>query len=105
MRKIVSGLFVSLDGVAETPEKWRLPFDAETGAQVGKGLTDTDTILLGRRTYLEFADFWPKMTGEVPMADFLNDTPKFIASTTLSEPLSWKNSTLLTGDLTEALTE
>jgi dihydrofolate reductase len=68
------------------------------------GIAHADAILLGRRTYLEFADLWPKQGSEVPMADFLNNTPKYIVSHTL-QTLKWGPAKLLTGDLADAVTE
>jgi dihydrofolate reductase len=97
MRKIVAGLFMSLDGVVESPSRWVL-FNAEMQEVIGAGIAQSDAILLGRRTYLEFAALWPKQL-ESPMAAYMNDTPKYVASTTLKEPLEWKNSRLLRGDL------
>jgi hypothetical protein len=54
MRKIVAGLFITLDGVVESPKDWA-SFVSEMGAMMGAGLAQSDAILLGRRTYLEFA--------------------------------------------------
>jgi dihydrofolate reductase len=104
MRKITAGLFVSLDGVAESPGDWRLPFDAETGDVMSRGLAKTDAILLGRRTYLEFAAYWPNAGRDVPMARWMNETPKYVASRTGPE-LSWANSTLIADDLGRRLEE
>jgi dihydrofolate reductase len=103
MRRIVSGLFMSLDGVAEKPHQWRLPFDAETSESIGAGFQEADAVLLGRNTYLEFAEFWPNAGSEVPMADFLNNTQKYVVSGTLQPPLPWANSTLLGADLAAEL--
>jgi dihydrofolate reductase len=103
MRKITAGLFMSLDGVAESPSKWAYPhFDDEAMAAINEGLPEADAILLGRRTYLEFADLWPGREG--PMADFLNGTPKHVVSSTL-DTLEWGPATLVEGDLAETLTE
>jgi dihydrofolate reductase len=55
-------------------------------------------ILLGRRTYEDFYGYWPKQTDN-PYTEVLNQTPKYVASTTAAEPLPWQNSTLLSGDL------
>jgi dihydrofolate reductase len=60
MRKIVAGLFVSLDGVMEAPDRWHFPyFNDEMGAAVAAQMAAADTMLLGRRTYQEFAAYWP----------------------------------------------
>jgi dihydrofolate reductase len=61
-------------------------------------------VLLGRRTYLEFAELWPSQGSDVPMADFLNSSPKYVVSSTL-HTLDWANSSLVTGDLSEVVAE
>jgi dihydrofolate reductase len=106
MRKVVAGLAITLDGVVESPSpsNWML-FNDEMWEVIQAGIAQSDAILLGRRTYLEFAALWPTQGSEVPMADYMNDTPKYIASTTLKEPLEWKNSTLIKGNLAEELTK
>jgi dihydrofolate reductase len=101
MRKIVAGLFMSLDGVVESPSSWAR-FDAEMQQVIAAGIARSDAILLGRRTYLEFAQLWPGQRSG-PMAAFMNDAPKFVASRTLREPLEWKHATLIRGDLAAAL--
>lgn len=100
MRKIVAGLFISLDGVAEAPDQWHFPyFNDEMGAAVGAQIADSDTMLLGRVTYQEFAGFWPHQNSdEVEFADHMNNTPKLVVSNTL-DTLDWQNSTLLSGDV------
>jgi dihydrofolate reductase len=97
MRKIVAGLAMSLDGVVGSPSTWML-FDDEMNAVISEGLERCDAILLGRVTYLRFASLWPGLGSDVPLADFMNNTPKYIVSSTLDR-LDWANSTLLTGDL------
>lgn len=97
MRKIVAGLFVSLDGVTESPEGWTFPyFDDELGQAIGAQMATSDAMLLGRRTYEEFATYWPD--ADAPFADYMNETPKYVVSTTLTS-VGWRNSTLLPGDV------
>ena len=105
MRKLVSSFFISLDGVVEAPHDWHFPyFDEEMGAVVGEAIAASDTFLLGRRTYEEWAAFWPQQDpAENPMAAVMNGTPKVVASTTL-DSVDWENSTLAEGDLAEAVT-
>ena len=96
MRKIVAGLFISLDGVTEAPDQWHFPyFNDEMGTIVGDSIASSDALLLGRRTFDEFASFWPTAGSDVPMADQLNNTPKFVVSTTLTSADAWQNSTVL----------
>lgn len=106
MRRVVAGLFISLDGVVEAPGRWGFQFlNEEMSKGMVAGVAQADAVLLGRRTYLEFAEMWPKQGNDVPMADFLNNSPKYVVSSTLRPPLAWANSSLLSGDLAEELTE
>jgi dihydrofolate reductase len=102
MRKIVASFFISLDGVVEQPDQWHFPyFNDEMGEVVGSGMAASDTMLLGRKTYQEFAAFWPSQTE--PPADHMNGIQKVVVSTTL-ERADWQSSTLIRGNLAEELT-
>ena len=105
MRKIVAGLFLSLDGVYEAPGEWHFPyFNDEMGDAVQAQMDAADTMLLGRVTYQEFASYWPQQSNdEVPIADYMNETPKVVVSETL-EALDWRNSTLIKGNVVAELT-
>ena len=107
MRKVVASEFVSLDGVVGSPERWQLPyFDEEMGREMQAAMEESDAMLLGRVTYEEWAAFFPSQCPEdVPSADYMNETPKFVVSRTLEGPLEWNNSTLLEGSLAEGLGE
>jgi len=99
MRKIVAGLFISLDGVTESPQDWNGPFfNDEMGQAVGDAMASSDTLLLGRRTFEEFAAFWPTADQSDPFADFINNTPKVVVSNTLSE-VDWQPTTVIRGDV------
>src|SRR4030095_16306856 len=111
MSKVVVAMFVTLDGVMEDPGGgegfqhggWQLPlFDQDMADGVRDGLFAGGALLLGRVTYQHFAAAWPSMTDEEGFADRMNSLPKYVASTTLQEPLAW-NATLLTGDVAEAV--
>jgi dihydrofolate reductase len=104
MRDIVAVEFVSVDGVAEAPEKWTTPyFDDEVGQAMQAGMDASDAMLLGRRTYEDFEAYWPDKTAEEdPYADYINATQKFVVSRTLKS-VQWRNSTLITGDVAEEL--
>jgi dihydrofolate reductase len=103
MRKIVTGLFISLDGVVESPWSWASPyFNDELFDWIDAGLPQADAILLGRCTYLEFAELWPSQGSSSAMAAFLNNTPKYIVSSTL-DTLRWGPASLVRGDLAEEL--
>ncbi|MGH3360131.1 MAG: dihydrofolate reductase family protein [Nocardioidaceae bacterium] len=106
MRRIVAGLFMSLDGAVDGgPDGWHEPYlDAELMEGINAGVAAADAIVLGTRTYLEFAELWPRQPRDNPMARFMNDSPKYVASSTLSS-VEWSNSRLLSGDLSESLRE
>ena len=118
MRKVIVNEFVSLDGVVQAPGGadedpsggfahggWHLGyFDDLAQKWVVEGLTRAGGFLLGRRTYEIFAAYWPTAPEEEQVvAEPLNTLPKYVASTTLTEPLEWQNSTLLQGDVAEAV--
>ena len=93
MRKIAAGLFISLDGVVESPEKWTGPyFNDQVGQAVGAMMASNDAMLLGRATYEGFAAAFAGQSGG--MADQMNHTPKFVVSSTLTSA-DWQNSTLM----------
>jgi dihydrofolate reductase len=103
MRKIVAGLFISLDGVTESPQNWQMGLmDDEAGADVGRGMEEADTILLGRRTYEEFAGYWPNAAPDDPFTQYINNTPKVVVSNTVTSS-DWKNTTFISGDVSGQL--
>src|SRR5712692_1889090 len=106
MRKIVAALFTSLDGVVESREKWTGPFFNDEVWQVTRaGIAASDGLLLGRRTYEDFAAYWPDKTAEdSPYADHINNTPKFVVSNTVKS-FQWRNSRLITGDIVGQITK
>jgi dihydrofolate reductase len=104
MRKVYAGLFSSLDGVVEAPDQWQHAFDEEMGAALTRMLDGQDAALLGRVTYTEWAGYWPTSTDE-PFASFINNTPKYIASTTLDSVDEWSHSTLIKGSLADFLAD
>jgi dihydrofolate reductase len=100
MRKLIAALFLTLDGVSEAPQDWNSPyFNDEMGAEIGQSMASADALLLGRRTYEEWASYWPHQSTEGdPFAAFINNTPKYVASTTLKQ-LDWDGSYLLGDDV------
>jgi dihydrofolate reductase len=101
VREIVAGLYVSLDGVVESPEQWTGPyFDEELGQAVGSLIAAGDTLLLGRATYQGFAAAFGGQTGG--MADTMNNFPKVVVSTTLDRA-EWRNSTLIKDNVAEQI--
>ena len=103
MRQVIAGLFISLDGVTESPDQWQFEhFDDEVMADMASQAAAEDTILLGRVTYQEWVSYWPTSTDE-PYASHINNTPKYVVSTTLDK-VEWKNATLIKGNVAEAIT-
>ncbi|HYN63252.1 MAG TPA: dihydrofolate reductase family protein [Candidatus Limnocylindrales bacterium] len=79
---------------------WQLAyFDDIFGEAMIGGLTDTGAFLFGRKTYENFARHWPNQRADDPVAGTFNNLPKYVVSTTLSEPLTWQNSSLIAGDV------
>jgi dihydrofolate reductase len=88
--------FITLDGVIENP-RWTVdyPFDPAMGATIGAVMGSSSAILLGRVTYEQFAPAWSVRTAEEdPGAPFMNDSPKYVVSSTLQEA-DWSNTTIL----------
>ena len=107
MRKIIAGLFISLDGVVEAPDQWHFPyFNEEMGAAVSATLGGSDTMLFGRKTYDSFAGAWPdrEAAGEedAQFAKALGDARKLVVSHERLE-FTWRNSEQLEGDFVEAV--
>lgn len=105
MRKVVAALFISLDGVTESPDKWQFDnFDDGMMTEMNSVIAAEDTILLGRVTYQEWEPYWTTSTDE-PYASHINNTPKHVVSTTLSEVKwgKWDNAVLLKENLVEEI--
>ena len=109
MRRIVVGMFVSLDGVVEAPgpdstfkyANWTQPYyNEEVGNFIGQQMATADALLLGRVTYEGFAASFSGQTGGV--ADIMNNRTKYVVSTTLKKA-EWKNSTLIKGNVPEEI--
>ena len=108
MRKIVAGLFISLDGVVEAPDQWHFPyFNDEMGAAVDATLGTADTLLFGRKTYDSFAGAWPEREAaggeDAHFAKVLGDTRKIVLSNQKLE-FNWRNSEQFEGDFVETVT-
>jgi dihydrofolate reductase len=118
MTRIVAFESVTLDGVMQAPGRadedprngfehggWAAPYaDAKMGEAATKSMGQTGGLLLGRRTYEDFYGFWPKQTDN-PFTDVLNATTKYVASTTVREPLPWENSILIGEDARDAVSD
>ena len=111
MARVVVFNHVTLDGVMQAPGRpdedrrggfkhggWAASrMDPETAGAAAKSMAQSTALLLGRRTYQDFASFWPKQKDN-PFTEILNNAHKYVASKRLKEPLPWRNSTLLKGD-------
>jgi dihydrofolate reductase len=118
MTRIVAFTSVSLDGVMQAPGRpdedprggfkhggWAIRYSDEAmGKAAGESMSTTGGLLFGRRTYEDFYRIWPNQKDN-PFTDVLNNSPKYVASRSLKEPLPWENSTLLEGDAVKAVDE
>lgn len=119
MRRLVMSAFVSLDGVMQAPGGpeedaeggfpyggWQFPFaDPELGEIVTRVFERSGAFLLGRRTYDIFAGYWPVHDDrDDPVASRLNDLPKYVVSTTLTDP-SWRHTTVISDRVPERVAE
>jgi len=116
MRRVIVNNNITLDGVMQAPARadedprdgfqhggWAIPYnDAVKMQEMGKGMYDGSELLFGRRTYEDFYKVWPNRTDN-PFTPVLDNTRKCVTSTTLKEPLPWKNSTLLAGDAAQSV--
>ena len=115
MSKVVVLTNLTLDGVMQGPARpdedrrggfehggWAAPYAAMEAT--GNNFASAGALLFGRRTYENFYAVWPKQTNS-PYTEFLNTIQKYVASTTLKEPLPWSNSTLLKGDAAQAVSQ
>ena len=118
MRQVIVNEWMTLDGVVQAPGQpdedrsggfahggWHMPyFDDLSRAWVVEGYAEAGGFLFGRRTYELLASYWPQASEEEQViAEPLNTLPKYVASTTLTEPLEWEHATLLKGDVAEAV--
>ena len=113
MSKLIVSEFVSLNGVMEAPggehthphTGWTFKsiYGDDHYAYKEQELDEAASLLLGRKTYEGFAEAWPKRDRRDPFTDKINSMPKFVVSSTLSDP-EWENSRVLSGDPIEAVT-
>jgi len=117
MRKVSVFNNVTLDGVMQAPADknedtrggftrggWAMPYDDAVKGQVaGEGMAKGGELLFGRRTYEHFYKAWHGRTDDNPFTEVLDNTQKYVTSNTLNEPLEWENSTLLRGDVADAV--
>ncbi len=99
MRKVVVYELLSLDGVADDPDTFFTDWDEAMEANLAGVIASQDAVILGRRSYTEWADFWPSSEIQ-PFAAFINAVTKHVATST---PLDrdWANATAVDGGLVE----
>jgi dihydrofolate reductase len=103
VRKIVVYELLSLDGVAEAPETFFAEWDSTMDAHLAAVIARQDAVILGRRSYAEWAAFWP--TSEIqPFADFINSVTKYVATSTALDR-DWPNTTAVEGGLVDFVRE
>ena len=103
VRKVVAYEFLSLDGVAEQPDEFVTDFDDVLHENLDRVIATQDAVLLGRRTYDEWAEFWPKSDVE-PFASFINGVEKFVVTSTTPAEI-WANTRVVGGGLVEFVTK
>jgi dihydrofolate reductase len=103
MRRVVAYELLSLDGVAEQPDAFITEFDDVMRENLGRVIDAQDTVLLGRRTYDDWAAYWPTCESQ-PFASFINGVQKFVVTST-APTLPWTETEVVTGDLTGFVTE
>lgn len=114
MGRVVVLNHLTLDGVMQAPGRpdedprdgfphggWAVP-RGDAVIEAFGGIREVGGLLFGRRTYEDFYGFWPRQTNN-PFTAVLNTTPKYVVSSTMTEPLAWQNSTLLQGNLADAV--
>ena len=104
MGRIVSNFFISLDGVVEAPHEWHFPyFNDEMGAAVDAGVAQSSAMLMGRKLYDEWSEYWPAQSDDEPFAAYINSAQKYVVSSTL-DSADWNNTTVVSGDVAGKLT-
>jgi len=103
MSRIVNSTYVTLDGVIQNPQDWpSLGSFGDQGNEIQNALLERcDSLLMGRHTYDVFAPVWSARTGD-PAGDRMNALPKYVVSTTLTDP-RWQNTTVLAHDAVGAI--
>ncbi|MQA94561.1 MAG: dihydrofolate reductase [Streptosporangiales bacterium] len=105
MAKIISSFFISVDGVVEAPDQWHFPYwNDEMGAAVEAGLSSAAGLLMGRKLYDEWSDYWTTADADPELAATFNEARKFVVSNSL-EKAEWQNTTLINGDVAARLRE
>ena len=117
MGELIVTEFVTVDGVAQAPGGpdedrddgfthggWQAPLrNPEAGSVVFENARTMDALLLGRKTYENFANSWPTAPAEIPFTGLMNGVPKYVASRTLADPLEWRGSTVINESIADGV--
>jgi dihydrofolate reductase len=103
MRKVVVYELLSLDGIAERPDEFITDFDETMRENLGRVISSQDAVLLGRRTYDDWAEFWPNSDIE-PFASFINGVQKFVVTSTQLEQ-RWASRSVVGNGLAQFVAE
>ncbi len=97
-RTVTAHMFSSANGVSESPNLFQFDaFGAEEGEMMGRTIAGVTDVVIGRKLWQEWSEFWPGMGAGDPFASFINPVRKHVVSSTLTGELPW-NSTLIDGD-------
>jgi len=97
-RRTTAHLFCSANGVVEAPNLWQFDaFGPEEGQMMGKAIGGVTDVVIGRKLWQEWSEFWPTMDADDPFGQFINPVRKHVISQSLSGQLGW-NSTLVDAD-------
>ncbi len=98
-RTVKAHLFNSVNGVVESPDQWQFDsFGPEDMAGMGKAIADITDVVIGRKLWQEWAEYWPNTGGEDPFSAFINPVRKHVVTSSLDDVSAWQNSTVVEGD-------
>ncbi len=99
MRRIISGLFISLEGVIEAQDQWHFPyFNDEMGEAVGSTVANADAVLFRRKTFINFQSYWPSQ-GRRCRSPASSTTSRSTSSPPTLTETTWANSSIISGDV------
>jgi len=98
-RKVTAHLFNSVNGVVESPDQWQFDsFGPEDMEAMGKAIADITDMVIGRKLWQEWSEYWPSAGGGDPFSEFINPVRKHVVTSSLDDVSAWQNSTIIEGD-------
>lgn len=98
-RTVTAHLFNSINGVVESPDQWQFDsFGPEDLERMGKAIADVSDVVIGRKLWQEWSEYWPDAGGDDPFSAFINPVRKHVVTTSLDDVSAWQNSTVVEGD-------